>query len=84
MSKKDKIIKRFLSQPKDFTWDELVSLLTSFGYELSNAGKTSGSAVKFRHAKYGEIRLHKPHPAKIIKPYLIKDIIEKFRRDGLI
>lgn len=34
MSKKDKLIERLLRKPKDFTFDEMESLLSYFGYEL--------------------------------------------------
>ncbi len=34
MSKKDKLIDRLLKKPKDFTFDEMESLLSYFGYEL--------------------------------------------------
>ena len=48
MSKNDKIIERFKNLPKDFTFDEMEKLLTIFGYEKTNKGKTSGSRVMFK------------------------------------
>ena len=45
MSKKDKLINRLLKKPKDFTFDEMVSLLSYLGYELKQGG--TGSGVKF-------------------------------------
>ncbi len=33
MSKRDKLIQRFLALPGDFTWRELVTMLKGFGYE---------------------------------------------------
>ncbi|MFY2510454.1 type II toxin-antitoxin system HicA family toxin [Vibrio pectenicida] len=69
MSKHDKLLNRLLSKPKDFTWDELNKLLSSFDYELSN-GK--GSRRKFIHRKKNQvISLHEPHPQNIIKRYVI-------------
>jgi hypothetical protein len=47
MSKHEKLKDRFLSKPKDFTWPELVKFLGVFGYVLKNAGKSSGSRVRF-------------------------------------
>jgi hypothetical protein len=47
MTKKDKLLERFLSMPKDFSYQELKTLLNSLGYEESNLGKTSGSRVLF-------------------------------------
>ncbi|MDR1023265.1 MAG: hypothetical protein LBL94_08360 [Prevotellaceae bacterium] len=49
MSTKEKLIKRFLTLPKDFTFDELLKLLRALGFAMSNKGKTSGSRVKFTH-----------------------------------
>ena len=69
MSKKEKLLKRFLSKPADFEFNELVILLKMFDFELISGGKTSGSACKFRH-KNGEcIFIHKPHPKLILKSY---------------
>ena len=49
MTKKDKLLERFLALPNDFTFDELKSLLESMGFEIENKGKTSGSRVAFVH-----------------------------------
>ena len=38
-------IDRLLKKPKDFTFDEMESLLSYFGYELKQGG--TGSGVKF-------------------------------------
>ena len=35
MSKKDKLIERLLKKPKDFTFDEMTSLLSYFDYDLN-------------------------------------------------
>ena len=51
MSKKEKLIDRIQEVPKDFTFNELDTLLTYFGFEKSNKGKTSGSRVKFYHSE---------------------------------
>lgn len=61
MSKKQKLMERFLSEPSDFTYDELVQFLRIFGYTED----TSGSAVRFiREKSFSQIRFHKPHPQK--------------------
>jgi hypothetical protein len=54
-----KLKNRLLSKPKDFRWDELKTLLQSYGHREFNAGKTSGSRVRFVHDKYSDIMLHK-------------------------
>ncbi len=43
MGTKEKLIERFKRQPVEFTWEELVRLLSIFGHIQDNKGKTSGS-----------------------------------------
>ena len=75
MTKKDKLLERFLALPNDFTFDELKSLLESMGFEIENKGKTSGSRVAFVHINYRKhILIHKPHPSKIINKIYLKQI----------
>jgi hypothetical protein len=83
MSKKEKQITRLLSKPKDFTFEELSSLLNALGYIKDNKGKTSGSRVAFYNpATSGIIRLDKPHPCNELKAYLIKYVIIKLKENG--
>ena len=76
VSKIEKLIERFRSQPKDFTWDELVKVLAHMGYSEMKKGKTGGSRRKFADSKNNIINLHKPHPGNILNEYAIKQIIE--------
>lgn len=84
MSKKEKLLSKLLSKPKDFTYDELKALLGFCGYNENNVGKTSGSAVRFVKDKNHIIRLHKPHPGNIVKSYIIKLVIEELFKEGFI
>lgn len=85
MSKIEKLIQKLLSNPKNFTFDELSKILTYFGFKISNKGKTSGSRVKFIHKdKNIAIILHKPHPKLILKGYAIKQIIEELKKYNLL
>lgn len=78
MSKIEKLLIKFQSNPKDLTWNELVKILNHYGFaELSKKGKTGGSRVKFINEDKDIINLHKPHPGNIVKQYVIKQIIEK-------
>ncbi len=45
MGRKEKLVNRFLSSPKDFTFDEVVTLLHFFDFEQMKTGKTGGSRV---------------------------------------
>ena len=83
MSKKDKLLDRLLNRPKDLTFDEMVSLLSYFGYECKQGG--TGSGVKFIKKGSNEvINFHKPHPNGILKKYVLNQVIEKLRKDGLL
>ena len=84
MSKKDKLIKRLKSKPKDFGYDEAVTLLSILGYVESNKGKTSGSRVAFRKDKHSSIGLHKPHPRKDLLLYQVIELIKELEKEGLI
>lgn len=73
MGTKEKLIERFLKQPKDFTFDELSHLFKIFGFETSNKGVTSGSRIEFvNNDKNLSYIAHKPHPSNIIKTYVMK------------
>ena len=85
MSKAEKLLRRFLSKPKDFTYDELKSLLAGFGYEKVRSGKTSGSRVTFVNPETKNIiKLHKPHPRPELKRYQLNYIEETLRNRELI
>jgi hypothetical protein len=85
VSKAEKLLTRFLSKPKDFTFDELRKLLGRFGYEETKTGKTSGSRVAFiNHRTKHIIRLHKPHPDPELKRYQLNDIEEELKKIGVI
>lgn len=84
MSRLEKEIERLKSKPKDYTYDEVKSLLNKLGFFENNKGRTSGSRVEFMNEKNVQIELHKPHPRNILKHYQIKDIIEKLKEGGLI
>jgi len=83
VGKKEKLIERLLKKPKDFTFEETVTLLSYLGYELKQGG--TGSGVKFIKEDSNEvINFHKPHPNRVLKSYIINQIIDKLRKDGLV
>lgn len=85
MSKSEKLIRRFLSKPKDFTYDELKKLLAFLGYREEKTGKTSGSRVAFINPKTKHIiRLHKPHPKPELKKYQLDYIEDELRKMEVI
>ena len=83
MGTKEKLIKRFIRQPKDFTWDELVRLFGIFGFEADNKGKTSGARAVF--VKDGDAHtVHKPHPSSMLKEYAMKQVLDFLKEKGFI
>jgi len=85
MTKQDKLLNRFLSKPKNFTYNEMIKLLKGFGYQEVRSGKTSGSRVAFiSTAKHHIIRLHKPHPKNILKKYQLDLIEEELKNQEIL
>lgn len=83
MSQKEKLVARLLEKPKDFTYDEMVALLSYFGFDLKQGGV--GSGVKFIKEGSNEvINFHRPHPTGILKRYVLDQVIEKLRKDGFV
>jgi hypothetical protein len=83
MGKKERLVARLKSQPKNFTFDELKALFGLLGYVMTNAGKTGGSRVCFIREQ-STFRMHKPHPRNELKPYQVKDVINALTKEGLI
>lgn len=83
MGTKEKLIQRFMTLPNDFTWTELVRLFGVLGYEISNKGKTSGSRVIFKKGE-SAYTAHKPHPGSIVKPYVMKQVLDFLKNNKLV
>ncbi|WP_076569850.1 type II toxin-antitoxin system HicA family toxin [Janthinobacterium sp. TND4EL3] len=82
MSKSVKLLSRLRQIPADFTWDELVTALTSIGFK--DISDKPGSYRTFIFVASGiKIFLHKPHPAKIMKRYALREIVAKLDELGL-
>lgn len=84
MGRKEKLIRRIKSVPKDFTFDEAETLLHYLTYVRSDKGRTSGSRVIFTSDKYKPIMLHKPHPRKELLTYQVTQLLEVLEQEGLI
>jgi hypothetical protein len=80
MSKQEKALRRLTAIPKDFSWSELATLMSSLSYDLKKAG---GSGRKFVFRETGStLFIHEPHPAKVLKPYQVRDVIHHLQKDG--
>ena len=82
MTRSEKLLTRFLSRPKDFTYNEIVRLLGSFGYKEQQG---SGSRIVFSNEGLKHnIKLHKPHPGNVLKRYQIDLIIKELKSNELV
>ncbi|MFA5205978.1 MAG: type II toxin-antitoxin system HicA family toxin [Lentisphaeria bacterium] len=80
MSRKDKLLDRLFSLPKDFTWEELTAVMNHCGYTLCSGG---GSRRKFHHAQNGWlVILHEPHPGRILKAYQLREVAGHLKQNG--
>ncbi len=86
MSSHEKLLERFLSRPKDFTYRELKRLLSGLGFKEDIKGKTSGSRVEWiNHEVDSAIELHKPHHSgDALRPKTLKEIEDKLGNEGFI
>jgi hypothetical protein len=85
LSRRAKLIERFLKQPRAFTYEELATLLAGFGYKAARTGKTAGSRVAFINENTKHIiRLHRPHPRSVMKKYQMAEVARELRAKGFI
>ena len=83
ISRKNKLIARLLSRPKDFSWSELTALLKQLGYREEKTGKTGGPRLAFVHDTAAAVLLHQPHPSNELKRYAVDQVIETLQQEGL-
>src|SRR5699024_8982104 len=83
VSRIEKLIQRFNSQPADFSWRETVQLLRGLGYQQVRMRTTSGSRRKFIHETASMIIMHEPHPRRELKRYQMIFLRDFLRKEGL-
>lgn len=87
MSKHEKILAKLCRTPPpaDLKWDELVSLLSSLGFDLHTGGKSGGSRRRFIHRMTKQMILcHEPHPRPEVDKGCIVDVVSFLRDQGFI
>ena len=84
MDRHDRLLERLRRRPRDFTWEELTTLLRRLGFRPVRPGRTAGSRRRFIPPDGWAISLHEPHPARILKRYQIDQVLETLAREGLI
>lgn len=81
MSKKEKLLRRLCATPipRDFSWDEFVTLMTRAGFSNECDG---GSHYIFEHATGYRFSASKTHPSGILKVYQVRNAIAALREVG--
>jgi predicted RNA binding protein YcfA (HicA-like mRNA interferase family) len=72
MSKKEKLLAKLCARPspKDFPWEDLVSLMAYYGFKTTCGG---GSHYMFEHSSGFRFSISKTHPSGILKSYQVRD-----------
>lgn len=82
MGRTERLLKIIQTKPRNFKWNDVITLLSSLGYKQLKGG---GSRRKFYHDKTENILiLHEPHPEKEIKIYAVKLIVNSLKEIGAI
>jgi hypothetical protein len=82
MTKQEKLLNKFISRPRDFTYNDLIRLLRGLGYKELQG---SGSRVVFHNEEIKHnIKLHKPHPGNVLERYQIDLIIQELKLKNLL
>jgi len=84
MSQIEKLITLLKSKPSDFEYEQLIKVMSHFGYSEFNKGKTSGSRVRFVDSEGHILTLHKNHPQKELHLYQINAVLRHLEGRGLI
>jgi hypothetical protein len=82
VARKDKLIARLLSHPKDFTWSEACSVMIASGFALTNR---AGSRRLFTHVETKlKVSMHEPHSRSHLLPYELELLIDGLKGAGQI
>ena len=83
MTRREKLLARLLSKPKDLTWQELQTLLSQFGYVWKCSGGSHGRFAD-KDSPEIQIRVCAPHPGNIVKGYAMKQVYDDLKEAGFI
>jgi hypothetical protein len=82
MARKDRLIARLLSKPRDFTWAETCTLMKGCGFDLENR---RGSRRMFIHVQTQlKVGMHEPHSRPALLPYELDLLIDGLKNVGEI
>jgi hypothetical protein len=82
VGRKDKLIARLMTRPKDFTWSEACSVMSGSGFKLTNR---AGSRRLFTHVESKlKVSMHEPHSRSNLLPYELDLLIDGLKGTGQI
>ena len=83
MARLDKLLNRIKACPKDYTVNELNTLMSRCGCTVGHGGR--GSSLRFYHIETGQIlTFDGPHPGNTLYPYQIRCTLDFLKRIGVI
>lgn len=86
MSKKEKLLQRFLVRPcvTDFAWDDFVTLMKQLGFKLDEKSGGSHKHFVLDTDNNKVIDTYRPHPNGLLKAWQIKEVTNKLKEWQLI
>lgn len=74
MTKADKVLQRFFSNPppKNFKWEEFVSMMQRLGFTLEFNGRGSSHCIFYKNDPRIVLSFLKPHPGNELKVVYVK------------
>ena len=81
MTRVDKLIAQLLSCPSTHRFADFLKATTSYGFEMDNKDRTSGSRIRFYRPSDGRMFvMHAPHPSDELTAGTIRNIV-RFLQD---
>lgn len=81
MARIDKLIAQLLSRPSTYRFADFLKGMASYGFEMDNKGRTSGSRIRFYRPSDGRMFvMHAPHPSDELTAGTIRNIV-RFLQD---
>lgn len=86
MSTKKKLQERLqrIPPPKDFRWDDLVTVMDNLGFDLDQSGGGSHGHFVFREDADRVIDIYRPHPDGIMYGKQLREVVDKLKNWGIL
>jgi|JI61114BRNA_FD_contig_21_5469851_length_1298_multi_4_in_0_out_0_3 hypothetical protein len=86
MSTKKKLQEKLqrIPPPKDFRWDDLVTVMDHLGFDLDQSGGGSHKHFVLRSDADKIVDIYRPHPNGIMYGTQLREIVEKLKDWGVL